>query len=91
LFNLAILQTTDGQVDEAITLYRKVLALEPEHAGAHLNLGFLLIEAGREKLGAAELQRAIELAPELRSRIPSQLAEEVAPPAGNGASSSPSA
>jgi len=36
----------DGAPGEARNAYRKALELDPEHAGAHLNLGRLLHEAG---------------------------------------------
>jgi len=90
LFNLAILQAASGRVDDAVASYRRVISLQPEYAGAHLNLGFLLIDSGDVAQGKAELRRAVALDPSLESRIPTELAEEVAPPAGGATTATPS-
>ena len=46
LFNLAIVRTAVGATQEAIDLYLRVIALEPEYAAAHFNLGILLPRRG---------------------------------------------
>jgi len=69
LYNLAIIRTDAGAKDEAIDLYRR--------AAAHLNLGLLLIGEGQQAAGQSELDLAVQLDPDLASRIPS-------PPATGG-------
>jgi len=54
----------------AIARYREAIRIRPEHAPAHLNLGFALIGAGDVEAGQEELDRAVELDPTLASRIP---------------------
>jgi Flp pilus assembly protein TadD len=49
---------------EAESLYRRAIALRPGDAGAHLNLGLLLREEGRQDEGDAEVATALELNPE---------------------------
>lgn len=53
-----------SDVPGAIGEYRKALALNPENAIAHCNLGGLLINQGRTVEGAAHLSEAIRLDPE---------------------------
>jgi Flp pilus assembly protein TadD len=67
---LAILRVGAGANQEAVELYRRVIAAAPENAGAHLNLGFALRSMGRDEEAEAELRRAVELDPRLASRIP---------------------
>jgi tetratricopeptide (TPR) repeat protein len=71
LFNLAIILTNDRH-EEAVTVYRRVIELKPDDAGAHLNLGFLLISLGRSDEGNAELDKAIDLDASLEGRRQSQ-------------------
>lgn len=68
LFNLAIL-LTGSKPTEAIHLYRKVIDLQPKYAAAHLNLGFALKANGATSEGEKELRKALELDPELESRV----------------------
>jgi len=70
MFNLAIIRAEQGAVDEAIGLYRDVIAIDDTDARPHLDLGFLLVDAGHRKEGERELARAVELDPSLASRIP---------------------
>jgi tetratricopeptide (TPR) repeat protein len=69
LFNLAIILTKTNP-EEAEGLYRHLLELNPDDSVAHLNLGFLLIDLGKTDEGRAELEKAVELDPKLKSRIP---------------------
>ena len=69
LFNLAVLETAENP-DEAIRLYRRLIELNDEDANSHFNLGLLLRDLGQTQEADAEIQRAIELNPELESRIP---------------------
>lgn len=65
LFNLAILRTgKDPQ--EAISLYKRAVASEPEDASAWLNLGLLLRASGQEKEGNKAVAKAIALNPKLK-------------------------
>jgi len=50
---------------EAEQLYRRLLAVNPMYAAAHLNLGFLLRQLGRESEAGAELATAAQLDPKL--------------------------
>jgi tetratricopeptide (TPR) repeat protein len=52
-----------GQLDEAVTLLRQTVALQPELADAHGNLGWLLEKQGRLDESTAESRAAIRLAP----------------------------
>ena len=54
--------------------------MEPENAGAYLNLGLLLRTAGRQGEGDTQLTKAIQLDPTVASRID--------PPIGTPASTS---
>lgn len=44
---------------ESISLYRRVLSLDPKHWEAHFSLGILLIEDGRAREGIAEVKTAV--------------------------------
>lgn len=64
LFNLAIAVTpTDPQ--QALTLYKRVIAINPNNAAGHLNLGFLLKSMGQEDEGQTEIDKAVQLDPSL--------------------------
>jgi tetratricopeptide (TPR) repeat protein len=76
LFNLAILRTEAG-AEEAVSLYEHLIEVDPSHAAAHLNLGFLLIEQGRERRGQKELDEAVRLDPSLEGRIDPETSGEV--------------
>jgi Flp pilus assembly protein TadD len=66
LFNLAILRSEEGDSQGAIGLYRRVIAVEPDNAGALLNLGILLLTTGEEAEATEMIQRAVELNPSLQ-------------------------
>lgn len=63
-FNLAGLAVYQGDRERAIELHRSVIALDPEHAGAHLYLGDLLLESGNREQALVHLRRAMELDPD---------------------------
>ncbi len=46
LQNMAIAYSKIGRMDEAIRTYRRALELDPELAGAHYGLAFLLLKRG---------------------------------------------
>jgi tetratricopeptide (TPR) repeat protein len=54
-----------GRSNEAIAGYRQALALMPDFAKAHSNLGHLLFEQGRLEEAICHLRHAIACAPEL--------------------------
>ncbi len=55
----ALLQ--QGFLDEAAANYRQAIVCHPDHAEAHLNLGFVLKEQGRYEQALPYLQRAVAL------------------------------
>lgn len=59
-----LLLQQQGRLDEAIECYRAVLALRPEGAEAHFNLGNAYSEQGRIDEGIASFQQALALAPD---------------------------
>lgn len=69
LFNLAVLETPLRPA-EAVSLYQKILAINPNDANVHLNLGLLFKQIGRGPEGDAELAKALQLNPALASRVP---------------------
>ena len=48
-YNLGIALDENNQTDEAITEYRKVIALEPDNESAHNNLGWVLYKKGSRR------------------------------------------
>jgi tetratricopeptide (TPR) repeat protein len=65
LFNLAILQTSSDP-KEAISLYKRAVAVDRKDAAAWLNLGLLLREEGKVTAGNKAVLRALALNPKLR-------------------------
>jgi len=64
LFDVASELTAKGQLEAAITAWKKVLELDPRNAKAHNNLGHALMWQGNLAEGTAHLQKARELDPE---------------------------
>lgn len=54
-----------GFPDEAIARYRRVLAIEPQFAGAYVGLGNVLVEEGRNADAIVEYQKALQINPNL--------------------------
>jgi predicted TPR repeat methyltransferase len=52
-----------GELAESEACSRKVIALQPTFAGAHVNLGNALMAQGKHDQAAASYRRALELAP----------------------------
>jgi hypothetical protein len=69
LFNLAVLKTRSAPV-EAVALYRKIIANNPDDANANLNIGLLLLKMGDTMRGQQYLATAVRLDPSLASRVP---------------------
>jgi Tetratricopeptide repeat len=70
LYNLATLVAPNSPAS-AVNLYKKVIAIEPMLAQAHLDLGFALQALGERAQGNAQIAEAIRLDPSLSSRVPS--------------------
>jgi tetratricopeptide (TPR) repeat protein len=60
-FNTAFRLQQDGQLVEAETLYRAILAEAPEHPGSHHLLGLVEHQLGRHEAALASIKRAIQL------------------------------
>lgn len=56
LVNMAIAYSRLKRGDEAARCYRKVLELQPNHAGAHYGLAFLLLKRGERDAAAEHLE-----------------------------------
>ena len=55
---------TQGRNDRAIELLKEAVAIQPEHAAAHANLGAVYGIIGRYDTGIQYLERALELQPD---------------------------
>jgi eukaryotic-like serine/threonine-protein kinase len=64
---MATALVAEGRLDEAAGYYRAALAVRPENAGAHAELGMVLFNTGQTDYELAELRRAVELAPDART------------------------
>lgn len=62
-----VLAFTLGRFDEALTLGRHAVELDPLNVAAHSNLGLYAYYAGRLQEAAAPLKKALELNPEYPS------------------------
>jgi len=60
-FDLAVLVGSQGRREEAIALYRKAIALDPQMAQAHKNLGEIYVVMDRLDLAWEEARRAADL------------------------------
>lgn len=58
-FLLAVLDEARGRTQQAAALYRRVLALDPKHEGAHFYLGNLLFQDGAYREAAQQYQAAL--------------------------------
>jgi len=63
LYQLSDVTASQGRLDEAVAMMRKVLALEPLNASFHFYTGQFLLAQGKLDEAEAELQRAIDLQP----------------------------
>ena len=62
--NLGRVLADRGEIDEAITHYRRALEIQPDHAGAHNNLGLALVRRGRIDEAISHYRRALAINPE---------------------------
>jgi tetratricopeptide (TPR) repeat protein len=72
LYNEATIYATTDPV-LAISLYRQIVALQPNAPTAYLNLGFLEIKHGAPKRGARDLATAVTQDSSLLARVPKSL------------------
>ena len=63
-FQLALAQHQGGRLAEAETLYRQILAVQPQHADALHLLGVIAHQVGRHEHAVDLISQAIALAPE---------------------------
>lgn len=63
LFQQAVAHHAAGRHAEAMQLYRDLLAIVPDHAGACCNLGSLLRRYGHQEEGTALLRQAVTIDP----------------------------
>jgi tetratricopeptide (TPR) repeat protein len=62
-YNLGIVLTDQGDIDQAIDHYRHAVALRPAYAEAHYNLGRLLVGQGRVDDAIVHYEKAAEINP----------------------------
>jgi SAM-dependent methyltransferase len=65
LFGQAVWHQNHGKPNEAVKLYKQVLALAPDHAEACNNLGCVLLAQGKLAAAGACFERALVLVPQL--------------------------
>src|SRR3984885_10152904 len=63
LQNLAIAYSKTGRLEDAVRCYRRALDLQPQLAGAHYGLAFLLLRRGDRTGAELHLQRFLEQPP----------------------------
>jgi Flp pilus assembly protein TadD len=64
LNNLGALSYEEGNLADAIALFRHAVALHPGHMLSHFNLGSALEETGHDEQARRHLRRAVQLDPE---------------------------
>src|SRR6266478_8895341 len=65
LFGQAVWHQHHGKPNEAIKLYKQVLALHPDHAEACNNVACLLLAQGKRHSASDYFERALSLLPQL--------------------------
>ncbi|NCO41361.1 MAG: hypothetical protein AUJ96_13470 [Armatimonadetes bacterium CG2_30_66_41] len=63
-FNAAEAHRINGEYDEAVELYKKVLEADSQHLGAHIGLGLVYGFTGLFDESIELLQKCVDLAPE---------------------------
>jgi len=58
-----------NELPEAVRLYKRLLAIEPEHAEAHNNLGVVLLAQGKRTEASAHFAQSLGLVPQLFDRF----------------------
>jgi SAM-dependent methyltransferase len=65
LFSQAVWHQHHGKSNGAVRLYKQVLAVKPDHAEAHNNLGCVLLAQGKRDAASVCFERALVLLPQL--------------------------
>src|SRR6185503_7954839 len=66
LFSLGTLYAQRQEREKATTLYRRLLAAQPRHAGAHYQLGKILLGDGKVDEAIEHLEKSVEAQPALK-------------------------
>ncbi len=61
IYRFGITQLEDGDIENAINTFRKVLELDPNYALAHSSLGYIYLTRGNADLAGASFDRALQL------------------------------
>jgi len=61
IYRFGITQLEDGDIENAINTFRKVLELDPNYALAHSSLGYIYLRRGNVELAGASFDRALQL------------------------------
>jgi Flp pilus assembly protein TadD len=64
--NLGLVLLQSGDAAAAGNEFREAVRLKPRYAEAHYNLALSLHQQGKEAESSAELEKAYEIAPELK-------------------------
>lgn len=76
LYNEAIV-VSGSDPQQAASLYRQVIVLQPDSPTALLNLGLLDVNAHQDSEAVSSLRQAVKLDPALGSRVPAALRSQV--------------
>ncbi len=76
LYNEAVI-VTDSNASQAMALYRKIIAIQPDAPTALLNLGLLEATANQTADAVSDVRQAVKLEPSLASRVPASLKAKV--------------
>jgi Flp pilus assembly protein TadD len=64
LYNLGVLASEEGQLEEACGLLRRAISADPSMANAHVALGVAALRQGDQSEARQALERAVELEPQ---------------------------
>ena len=64
-FSLGIAAHKAKRYDDALAAYARAVAMSPDDADTHANIGWILVRTGRDAEGVRELQTAVRLDPSL--------------------------
>ena len=63
LTSMARLQFRQGELDQAVQYFQRAIAVKPEDAGLHNDLGLTLSKLGNQPAAVASLEKALKIAP----------------------------
>ncbi|MFH9978380.1 tetratricopeptide repeat protein [Streptomyces sp. NPDC017179] len=78
LYNKAVL-VKSSDPGQAVDLLQRAIAAMPNAATAHLQLGLILAQKGRDDAAEEEFGRAVAADPSLHSAVPEEFRDEVSP------------